>query len=657
MANAKRIKQERATEVSSKRIEGFANKFGKENLHLLCHAAFPIVLTPDLLYHIWAIFVPEAPWIGVAHVLLSRLCHQVGYEIYEMDITDRNLLLHQLKQEFGQKRFDELSEFLLDYVAQKLTSDDEDTCDLRQAQEWTALVYTNPDEVAYELVQVLSQHVYQDDIGEVLRLSSLVEVFAEPLKEAGFNNLLIYSQGMESFARGDIKTAKEKLTTILLEENQLQIAGLQLSIPEQLALDNHLYHYIENSQSNTQPISTQTLASPSILVVDDSPDVIYLIKAILEEEGYQVSTAENGIYALSQIETNPPDLILLDLMMPGIDGYEVTRRVREEMKIQSYIPILLITSHDAPNIAHGLNLGADDFIRKPVTIDELLARIKTLLRLSNLMKIKTTEKTLINQQGKLQESFEEKLQISLRENKKRFQDIIKERKVNLPQSGTWEIALKLIGDVPLHSANQNFLNLLSSSNPKYTGWPIWLDSRGFPQEQEPFVFHETWEALIINFDLNKSIDFMRLNPKGKFSLIRALEDDLANKDSIPPMKFLDACLHTVRIAEAMAVSIEFAKAMGCSPTQTQLAFAFKWSSLRGRRLYSWAKPQFYSVSSDLAYQDEVISFINVPLETSNLELAQYVRQAINTLLRVFGGFELSIDIVKELTKKLIERKL
>ncbi|MEP0872212.1 HAMP domain-containing histidine kinase [Trichocoleus desertorum AS-A10] len=119
-----------------------------------------------------------------------------------------------------------------------------------------------------------------------------------------------------------------------------------------------------------------------ILVVDDSADNSFLIQAILEEEDYKVDIADSGMAALAKIDEFPPDLILLDVMMPGMDGYEVTRRVRDNQKLP-FIPILLITAYDQPSVAKGLDTGADDFIRKPVEFDELLARVRSLLRLKH----------------------------------------------------------------------------------------------------------------------------------------------------------------------------------------------------------------------------------------------------------------------------------
>lgn len=117
-----------------------------------------------------------------------------------------------------------------------------------------------------------------------------------------------------------------------------------------------------------------------ILVVDDIADNLLLLEEILTEEGYEVDIAKNGNLALAKIEASPPDLVLLDTMMPGMDGYEVTRRIRQNKKLP-FIPILMVTADDTANVPKGLDLGANDFIRKPIDFDELMARIKAFLRL------------------------------------------------------------------------------------------------------------------------------------------------------------------------------------------------------------------------------------------------------------------------------------
>ena len=125
---------------------------------------------------------------------------------------------------------------------------------------------------------------------------------------------------------------------------------------------------------------TATPKSNYILAVDDIPDNLLLVQLALEQEGHQVVLAHNGETALKQIRQVPPSLILLDVMMPGMDGYEVTRRIREDKNIP-FIPILLVTAREESSLVAGLDAGADEFVRKPFQIDELQARVRSMLRL------------------------------------------------------------------------------------------------------------------------------------------------------------------------------------------------------------------------------------------------------------------------------------
>ena len=125
---------------------------------------------------------------------------------------------------------------------------------------------------------------------------------------------------------------------------------------------------------------TKTIKGNYILAVDDIPDNLLLVQLALEQEGHQVVLAHNGETALKQIKQAPPSLILLDVMMPGMDGYEVTRRIRQDKNIP-FIPILLVTAREESSLVEGLDAGADEFVRKPFHIDELQARVRSMLRL------------------------------------------------------------------------------------------------------------------------------------------------------------------------------------------------------------------------------------------------------------------------------------
>jgi DNA-binding response OmpR family regulator len=114
-----------------------------------------------------------------------------------------------------------------------------------------------------------------------------------------------------------------------------------------------------------------------ILVVDDEANIIDLTRLYLEREGYQVDAATDGAQALEMIQAQNPDLVILDIMLPEVDGLEVCRRVRAD----SDVPIIMLTArdHDIDKIV-GLELGADDYLTKPFNPRELTARVKAILR-------------------------------------------------------------------------------------------------------------------------------------------------------------------------------------------------------------------------------------------------------------------------------------
>ena len=122
------------------------------------------------------------------------------------------------------------------------------------------------------------------------------------------------------------------------------------------------------------------MGSTHLLVVDDEAAVREAIKRAMTLEGYDVVLAEDGAAALQRVATNPPDAMVLDVLMPGVDGLEVCRRLRASGETT---PILMLTARDAvSDRVAGLDAGADDYLVKPFALEELLARVRALLRRS-----------------------------------------------------------------------------------------------------------------------------------------------------------------------------------------------------------------------------------------------------------------------------------
>jgi len=125
-------------------------------------------------------------------------------------------------------------------------------------------------------------------------------------------------------------------------------------------------------------------ASAKILVVDDTPHNVKLLADLLTVKGYVVVTASSGAQALEKVETEQPDLVLLDVVMPEMSGYEVCRKIRGS-RATATLPVVMVTALDpAQERVKGIEAGADDFLSKPISQQELLARVKSLLRIKVL---------------------------------------------------------------------------------------------------------------------------------------------------------------------------------------------------------------------------------------------------------------------------------
>jgi DNA-binding response OmpR family regulator len=118
---------------------------------------------------------------------------------------------------------------------------------------------------------------------------------------------------------------------------------------------------------------------PLVLIADDEPDILELVRMVLEEEGYEVATADNGATALRLANERRPDLCVLDVMMPQIDGYDVARVMKRDEELRT-IPVILLTARTEPeNVARGREAGADEYIAKPFLPDEFQHAVRSVL--------------------------------------------------------------------------------------------------------------------------------------------------------------------------------------------------------------------------------------------------------------------------------------
>ena len=133
---------------------------------------------------------------------------------------------------------------------------------------------------------------------------------------------------------------------------------------------------------------------PLVLVVDDLAPNVRLLEAVLSPKGFRVVTASTGEEAIDVLGKEHPDLVLLDILMPGMDGYEVCRRIRQDPET-AFLPVIMITATGEEQKIRAIEAGADDFVNKPFDQAELLARVRSLVR------VKRYHDTIENQAAEL----------------------------------------------------------------------------------------------------------------------------------------------------------------------------------------------------------------------------------------------------------------
>ena len=224
-----------------------------------------------------------------------------------------------------------------------------------------------------------------------------------------------------------------------------------------------------------------------ILVVDDVPENVRLLEAVLATRGYEVLTAHDGIEALAVVEAEQPDLILLDVMMPGLDGYAVCTRLRAQDST-AVLPVIMVTSSIGQEKTKAIAAGADDFIPKPFNHEELLTRVRSLLRIK---RYHDTIKAQAAELAELNRTLEERVHSQVEE----LERLQRVRRFLSPQLAD---AVVSSGDETILASHRREVAMLFAD---LRGWTSFVDAAD-PEELMRVLqeFHDVTGRLVKRFD-------------------------------------------------------------------------------------------------------------------------------------------------------------
>ena len=259
-----------------------------------------------------------------------------------------------------------------------------------------------------------------------------------------------------------------------------------------------------------------------ILVVDDVPQNVRLLEAVLVPHGYEVVVAEDGTTALERVRAERPDLILLDVVMPDMDGYEVCRRLRQDDET-AVLPVIMVTSSIGQVKKMAIEAGADDFIPKPLDHDELLARVRSLLRIK---RYHDTIKTQAVELAELNRTLEERVDAQVAE----LGRLRRLRRFLTPQLAD---AVVSSGDEAILQSHRTEVTMVFAD---LRGWTRFVDAAE-PEELMRVLreFHDVVGGLVKRFD----------------ATVGFLEGDGVQLFFNDPIPIPDAPLRAIRLACAL----------------------------------------------------------------------------------------------------------